>query len=50
MKSNKMNYQANVMGNIDVHLSNMRKTEGQTCSYATEAEIVAISDMLGCQI
>ncbi len=39
-----------VIFDFDIHLHNMYRTDGHTSSYATEAEIIAIANLLNCQI
>lgn len=45
MQSDSNKYKQFVSGSFNKHLEDMRKTNGNSLSYATEAEIIAASDL-----
>jgi hypothetical protein len=45
MQSDSNKYKQFVSGSFNTHLEDMRKTNGKSLPYATEAEIIAASDL-----
>ena len=50
MRKKLLCYQEYISGNVQEHLVNVSKTDGSVQSYATEAEIVAASELFNVDI